>query len=63
MTGNGLKQKREKMGYSQQGLAKLLDVALSTVARWEQLKDDEIPNSRILELALDQLQQSERKKK
>jgi len=27
-------------------------MALSTVARWEQLKEGEIPNSRLLELAL-----------
>ena len=63
MTGTRLKERREKMGYSQQELARLLDVALSTVARWEQLKDEKIPNSKILELALNQLRQSERKKK
>ena len=52
MTGNELKTKREDMKLSQEKLAQKLDVAVSTVARWEQLKGEEIPNSTMLELAL-----------
>ena len=52
MTGNELKQERKRLKISQQTLAVTLDLALSTVARWEQLKDENIPNSTILELAL-----------
>ena len=52
MTGNELKQERKRLKISQQTLAVTLDLALSTVARWEQLKDEDIPNSTILELAL-----------
>jgi transcriptional regulator with XRE-family HTH domain len=52
MTGNQLKQIREKLGLSQEKLARELDMAGSTVSRWEQLKEEDIPNSRMLELAL-----------
>jgi transcriptional regulator with XRE-family HTH domain len=52
MTGNELKQERKRLKISQQTLAIKLDLALSTVARWEQLKDENIPNSTLLELAL-----------
>jgi DNA-binding transcriptional regulator YiaG len=52
MTGNELKQERKRLKISQQTLAVTLNLALSTVARWEQLKDEDIPNSTILELAL-----------
>jgi transcriptional regulator with XRE-family HTH domain len=52
MTGNELKTQRDKIGVSQEKLAQALDVAVSTVARWEQLKENEIPNSRMLELSL-----------
>lgn len=52
MTGNELKTQREKIGISQEKLAQSLNVSVSTVARWEQLKENEIPNSRMLELAL-----------
>ena len=52
MTGNELKQERKRLKISQQTLAVTLDLALSTVARWEQLKDENIPNSTLLELAL-----------
>ncbi len=55
MTGNELKQERKRLKISQQTLAITLDLALSTVARWEQLKDKDIPNSTILELALEGL--------
>jgi DNA-binding transcriptional regulator YiaG len=52
MTGNELKQERKRLKISQQTLAITLNLAISTVARWEQLRDEEIPNSTILELAL-----------
>lgn len=55
MTGSELKKRREGLSLSQEKLAQKLDVASSTVARWEQLKDEEIPNSRMLELALKSL--------
>lgn len=51
MTGNELKVRREKIG-SQENLARILEVSVSTVARWEQLKEDEIPNSKMLHFAL-----------
>jgi transcriptional regulator with XRE-family HTH domain len=53
MTGNDLKDKRGELGYSQGELALALGVALSTVARWEQMKDEDIPGSVMLELALE----------
>ena len=56
MTGKELKDKRNKLGLSQQKLSQELDLSLSTVARWEQLEDKEIPNSKLLELALAQLE-------
>lgn len=56
MTGNDLKQRRGGLGLSQEGLARALEVALSTVARWEQLKDELIPNSAMLDLALEALE-------
>jgi transcriptional regulator with XRE-family HTH domain len=62
MTGNELKQRRKSLGLTQEQLARSLDVTLSSVARWEQLNDGEVPNSRILELAFDSLE-GERKKK
>ncbi len=52
MTGDELKKHRQKLGYSQEDIARELEVAVSTAARWEQLKDKEIPNSKMLELAL-----------
>lgn len=52
MTGNELKQRREKLGLSQQELASALNgLAVSTVARWEQLKEKDIDN-KLLEIAL-----------
>ena len=61
MTGNDLKGEREGLGLSQERLARELGVALSTVARWEQLKDAEIPNAGMLELALEALKARARK--
>jgi transcriptional regulator with XRE-family HTH domain len=55
MTGHELKERRTKLGLSQEKLARSLDVALSTLARWEQLRDEEIPNAGMLQLALQSL--------
>ena len=60
MTGNELKKRREALGLSQQDLARELnDLGISTVARWEQLKNEEITN-KLLEPAL-QLLESKKK--
>lgn len=63
MTGNELKARREKLKrrdsnsqMRQEDLARELDVTVATVARWEQLRDETIPNSKILEFALDSLE-------
>jgi transcriptional regulator with XRE-family HTH domain len=63
MTGYELKERREGLGLSQEQLARELEVALSTVARWEQLKEQEIPSSKILKLALESSRSSELLKK
>lgn len=53
MTGNRLKQIREKdFDLTQVEFALALGKAPQTVARWEQLKDGEIPDSRFIELAI-----------
>jgi len=53
MTGNELKRIRSKEFETTQLLLAIdLGVDPSTVAKWEQLKDQEIPGSRMLELAL-----------
>lgn len=52
MTGNELKERRRQLGIRQEDLARELEVVVSSVARWEQLKDEEIPNSKMLHLAL-----------
>jgi transcriptional regulator with XRE-family HTH domain len=56
VTGYRLKEKREQLGLSQEQLARVLEVTLSTVARWEQLKDAQIPNSKMIELAIEGLE-------
>ena len=56
MIGNQLKEWREEFGASQEVLSRELEVSVSTIARWEQLKEVEIPNSKMLELALLALQ-------
>jgi DNA-binding transcriptional regulator YiaG len=61
LTGHELKERRSKLGLSQEEMARSLDVALSTVARWEQLKDDEIPNAGMLQLALESLESKAKK--
>ena len=55
MTGHELKARREALGLSQESLARELNVALSTIARWEQLKDEIVPNAGMLRLALEAL--------
>lgn len=52
MTGSELKKRRTALGYSQEKLAQTFEISVSTIARWEQLKDEEIPNGKILHLAL-----------
>lgn len=52
MTGKELRARREKLGMTQEVLSRKLEVSLSTIARWEQLREDEIPNSKLLDLAL-----------
>ena len=56
MTGSELKKRRKDLNLSQQKLSNLLDLSLSTVARWEQMESEEIPNSKMLELALNSLE-------
>lgn len=56
MTGNELKARRKAMDLRQEDLARELDVVVSSVARWEQLKEAEVPNSKFLELALEGLE-------
>ena len=52
MTGNDLKDWRKGLNISQEHLARILDISVSTVARWEQLNDNDLPNGKILEFAL-----------
>jgi len=54
LTGS-VKEKRKALGLRQEDLARELEVVVSSVARWEQLKDGEVPNSKFLELALEAL--------
>jgi len=61
VTGNELKKRREAIGINQEGMARELGVALSTYARWEQLKDNEVPNSKMLDLALKTLESTKDK--
>ena len=56
MTGNELKECRSNLGLTQATLAQALKKALSTIARWEQFKDKQIPNTEMLELALEALE-------
>lgn len=53
MNGKEFKQKRDSLGLSQEKLARLLDVSVSTVARWEQSPDQDIRNSKMLTFSLD----------
>jgi transcriptional regulator with XRE-family HTH domain len=53
MTGNQLKEIREEeFDLTQVEIALAFGKSPQTIARWEQLKNDEIPDSRFLELAL-----------
>jgi DNA-binding transcriptional regulator YiaG len=60
MTGEELKNFREKMGLSQDQLAKELKVARNTVSRWE-LEERKIPE--FLELALETIERNAAKLK
>lgn len=56
MTGNQLKSIREEeFDMTQLDFALAIGKHPGTIARWEQLKNDEIPNSRSLELAIEGL--------
>lgn len=55
MTGNELKLRRKNLELSQEKFAYKLGVTSGTVARWEQLGDNEIP-SPLLELAIEGLE-------
>ncbi len=53
MTEDELKEIREKeFDLTQVEFALAIGKSPQTVARWEQLKEDEIPDSRFLELAI-----------
>jgi transcriptional regulator with XRE-family HTH domain len=52
MTGNQLKECREEFDLTQVEFALAVGKSPQTIARWEQLKEDEIPDSRFLELAI-----------
>lgn len=53
MTGTQLKEIRElEFNLTQVELALALGKSPQTIARWEQLKDEDIPDSRFLELAI-----------
>lgn len=56
VTGNGVKNRRERLGFNQEYLARVLNVAVSTVARWEQYKGGQIPKSKMIEFAFDGLE-------
>ncbi len=59
MTGEELKTFRERIGMSQEQLAKELKVARNTVSRWE-LEERKIPE--FLELALQTIERSLKRK-
>lgn len=56
MTGAELKERREHLELTQEKLARELDMTVSSIARWEQLKEGEIPNARLLDRALKDLE-------
>lgn len=60
MNANELKELREKLGLTQEQLAKLLDVATNTVSRWE-LGERSIPS--LLPLAMETVENNLKKKK
>lgn len=55
MKGSELKERRKNLKMSQEKLAQSLGVTSGSVARWEQLKDEDIP-SPMLELAIEGLE-------
>lgn len=52
MNGYELKKAREEFDFTQVEFALALGKSPQTIARWEQMKKDEIPDSRFLELAI-----------
>lgn len=61
MTGDQLKLRRTALGWSQEKLARELDVSNASVARWEQFKEREIVASGMLVLAIETLERRETK--
>lgn len=55
MTGNELKQRRQKLGLTQTDLANLWEVPQSTISRWESGKH-KIEHAKILDEALKNLE-------
>lgn len=55
MTGDELRERRERLGLSQVALAKLLGTTQNTISRWE-LGTLPIEKSQMLELALEALE-------
>jgi DNA-binding transcriptional regulator YiaG len=56
MDGNDLREQREEPGFDHEALARELEIPTATIRRWEQMGDADIPNSRMLQLALEALQ-------
>jgi len=52
MTGTQLKEIREEFDLTQVEFAIAIGKSPQTIARWEQLKENGIPDSRFLELAI-----------
>jgi transcriptional regulator with XRE-family HTH domain len=61
MSGNELRERREKLGLSQSTLAKKLGTTQNTVSRWE-LGTMEIQNPVMLDLALQTLERKNERK-
>ena len=57
MDGTELKRRRERLGMSQEELAKILDVAPQSVSRYER---DAQPIPRVVELALKEIERQHR---
>lgn len=60
MKGSELKKRRERLGFTQEGLASQLGVSRNTVARWER---DEIGIPPYLDLALKTLEREKTAKR
>lgn len=62
MTGDELRERREKLGLSQSALAQQLGTTQNTISRWE-LGTLQIEKSQMLELALEALKKRGNKKR